>query len=251
MLVLSRRESDRIVFPSLGISVEVMKIGRSRVSIGVHAPKGIRVIRHELAGKEEPRPSSERLDAAVRRRITTQFQDQVDAATEKLQITQDDLVSGNTERALTTLGQALEELDRLRHATQTVCDDAENVAPVKASDLRPSMKRNAESETETVAEPSAGYSLSVADDVTAQANDALPIGPRRQQGGDLKSESGRRGYHVDLTSNLSTMFSESLRHEKPYTVLLTTIDSEPDCSQLPDVPLDIPLVLAVGELGEG
>ncbi|MBB3209245.1 hypothetical protein FHS27_005083, partial [Rhodopirellula rubra] len=42
MLVLSRGQNDRIVFPSLGISVEVLKINGSRASLGVVAPKGNR-----------------------------------------------------------------------------------------------------------------------------------------------------------------------------------------------------------------
>jgi carbon storage regulator CsrA len=211
MLVLSRRESDRIVFPALGISVEVMKIGRSRVSIGVHAPKGIRVIRHELAGEEKLRPSSEGLDAAVRQRIDGEFQNQVDAATEKLQIAQDELVAGNTQRALATLGQALAELDRLRHKAQSVCDEVNQVAPVKTSvktsDLRPSMTQNAKNQTETVAEPSTGYSLSNAGNLAAAASGELPIGqfgPQgRQQSVDLKSDRGRRGYHVGYRVDLA------------------------------------------------
>ena len=50
MLVLSRRESDKILFPTLGITVEVVRISGNAVRLGVDAPKEIRVLRGELEG---------------------------------------------------------------------------------------------------------------------------------------------------------------------------------------------------------
>ena len=52
MLVLSRREDDKIVFPNLGITVEVLRIAGRSVRLGVKAPSQVRVLRHELAGEE-------------------------------------------------------------------------------------------------------------------------------------------------------------------------------------------------------
>ena len=49
MLVLSRREDDKIVFPNLGITVEVLRIAGRSVRLGVKAPANVRVLRHELA----------------------------------------------------------------------------------------------------------------------------------------------------------------------------------------------------------
>ena len=57
MLVLSRGCHDRIVFPTLGISIEVLRIGRSKVHLGIDAPADIPVHRHEIAqriAREEP-----------------------------------------------------------------------------------------------------------------------------------------------------------------------------------------------------
>ena len=51
MLVLSRRESEKILFPSLGISVEVLKIQGRKTRLGINAPEDIPVIRHECAVK--------------------------------------------------------------------------------------------------------------------------------------------------------------------------------------------------------
>jgi two-component system, OmpR family, response regulator len=48
MLVLSRGPQDRVVFPNLGVSVEILRISGNRVRLGVDAPPDVRVLRHEL-----------------------------------------------------------------------------------------------------------------------------------------------------------------------------------------------------------
>ena len=52
MLVLSRGPTDKIVFPNLDITVEILRIGRNRVRVGIDAPKDVRVLRHELADEQ-------------------------------------------------------------------------------------------------------------------------------------------------------------------------------------------------------
>lgn len=52
MLVLSRREDDKILFPSLGISVQILRVDGNKVRVGIDAPRDVRVLRHELAGEE-------------------------------------------------------------------------------------------------------------------------------------------------------------------------------------------------------
>ena len=48
MLVLSRRENQSIVFPSLDIRVDVIRVAGKVVRIGVEAPREVRVLRGEL-----------------------------------------------------------------------------------------------------------------------------------------------------------------------------------------------------------
>jgi carbon storage regulator CsrA len=58
MLVLSRRPNEKIVFPGLGITVQVAEIKGSQVRLGIEAPPEVKVLREELAGgqktKSEP-----------------------------------------------------------------------------------------------------------------------------------------------------------------------------------------------------
>ena len=54
MLVLSRGRNDKVVFPTLGISVEILRVAGNKVRLGIDAPHEIPVHRHEV---------SERMDA--------------------------------------------------------------------------------------------------------------------------------------------------------------------------------------------
>ncbi len=65
MLVLSRRQGQKIVFPSLGISVEMLRVTGNSVRVGVDAPSHVTVLRDEIA----------RRDSAVAERISNPLAD--------------------------------------------------------------------------------------------------------------------------------------------------------------------------------
>jgi carbon storage regulator CsrA len=64
MLVLTRKAGQTIVLPDLGITVEVVRIGNNRVTVGITARDRDRVFRGELVagetGSELTRPESAR-----------------------------------------------------------------------------------------------------------------------------------------------------------------------------------------------
>jgi carbon storage regulator CsrA len=49
MLVLSRRTKEKIVFPTLGITLEVCSVKGNNVRIGIDAPPSVPIVREELA----------------------------------------------------------------------------------------------------------------------------------------------------------------------------------------------------------
>ena len=59
MLILSRRETEKVLFPTLGITVEVTRVKGNTVRLGIDAPQEIRVIRGELESVP-PNPLSKR-----------------------------------------------------------------------------------------------------------------------------------------------------------------------------------------------
>lgn len=52
MLVLSRRRNEKVVFPTLDITIEVRRIAGNRVQLAIAAPANIPIFRHEVL---EPR----------------------------------------------------------------------------------------------------------------------------------------------------------------------------------------------------
>jgi carbon storage regulator CsrA len=64
MLVLSRGRNDKVVFPTLGISVEILRVSGNKVRLGIDAPSEVPVHRHEV---------SERIEASGEQSETVKF----------------------------------------------------------------------------------------------------------------------------------------------------------------------------------
>ena len=75
MLVLSRGCNDKVVFPTLGISVEIVRIVGSRVRIGIDAPRDIPILRDEILGQEQLRsPERKQLSASLNHAVRNRLQ---------------------------------------------------------------------------------------------------------------------------------------------------------------------------------
>ncbi|MEO1618994.1 MAG: carbon storage regulator [Planctomycetota bacterium] len=120
---MTRKINQRIVFPGLGITIELMQVSASRAKLGLFAPKGIRILRYELLDKDAELPSEGELVHQVRRELLAQFQDRIDDATEKVFAAQQKLKAGQSAEALKELSKAIEELDSLRSASTETADD--------------------------------------------------------------------------------------------------------------------------------
>ncbi len=79
MLVLSRRETEKVLFPTLGVSIEVLRVRGNTTKLGIDAPASIPIIRHEVARRKsvefalDEGSSSEQLSElahAVRQRLS-------------------------------------------------------------------------------------------------------------------------------------------------------------------------------------
>lgn len=76
MLVISRKPNDRIVFPKLGITVQVVRVDGRNVRLGIDAPKSVQILRHEVADdgryeRDEVANPPERLSHEARNQLNT------------------------------------------------------------------------------------------------------------------------------------------------------------------------------------
>jgi carbon storage regulator CsrA len=108
MLVVSRGPTDKIIFPNLDITVEILRISGNRVRVGINAPQDIRVLRHELVDEQ-----SGASVAAEGSRFSHEFRNRLNTANLAMHLLQRQLDAGLAEEAETTLQKALRELDTL------------------------------------------------------------------------------------------------------------------------------------------
>lgn len=54
MLVLTRRPNEKIVFPNLGVTVQIIQSKPNAVRVGIEAPPDVRILRDELLSAAEP-----------------------------------------------------------------------------------------------------------------------------------------------------------------------------------------------------
>jgi carbon storage regulator CsrA len=61
MLVLSRRENERVLFPELGISIQIVRAASGKARLGIGAPPDLSVVREEIASEQQLAEFAEQL----------------------------------------------------------------------------------------------------------------------------------------------------------------------------------------------
>lgn len=110
MLVLSRGVREKIVFPNLGVKVEILRVAGNRVRVGVDAPRDVRVLREEIANPEDL--AAETLSDQARKRRHAQ-RNELNTAALALRLMEKQLEAGMSDEALATLHKALRSLDAM------------------------------------------------------------------------------------------------------------------------------------------
>jgi carbon storage regulator CsrA len=108
MLILSRKQNQRILFPNLEITVEILRVSGSAVRVGVEAPAHVRVLREEVADGPELEGITEA--SRTRRHI---LRNRMNTANLALHLAQKHLNHHRYEDAEKTLRRALSELTTL------------------------------------------------------------------------------------------------------------------------------------------
>lgn len=112
MLVLSRRVNDRIVFPNVGINVQILRVNGNNVRVGIEAPPDVPVLRHELYESNqllaEPTPES-----ADIRQLHHSLRNGLNVAKVGFHLAMRHLDAGQISETRATLERALSEIDAL------------------------------------------------------------------------------------------------------------------------------------------
>ena len=101
MLVLSRRPNEKILFPALGISVEIAGIAKNVVRVGIEAPPSITVLREEIASETDRKACAESKTSVHRQR------NHLHTAALAVHLAQKQLQAGLSKDAEATLSEAL------------------------------------------------------------------------------------------------------------------------------------------------
>lgn len=120
MLVLSRRPNEKILFPNLGISVEVRSVAKNAVRLGIEAPPSVTIVREEIATE------SEKTCVAEFKPTRHRIRNRMHTAGLAVHLAQKQLQAGMTKEAEISLSEALQEFSALDQELA-----AENSAPSK------------------------------------------------------------------------------------------------------------------------
>ena len=115
MLVLSRRENEQIVFPSLDITVNVACCTNKNVRLAIEAPRHIRIVRGELDPLDQTPVTVCPLDPRSRTGADLLFDPMIEASIK----TEDTQAQIDTIRLAVQLAQT-----QLNHGRQQRCQDA-------------------------------------------------------------------------------------------------------------------------------
>lgn len=120
MLVLSRKKDQQILFPNLGIEVQIHRIAGNSVSVGINAPKSVRILRGELADNPSDAPSISS-DVGENKRLH-ELRNQLNKAQLAVAIAQKQLELGreqDVEETLQKMVNQLSEIDQKFHLPET------------------------------------------------------------------------------------------------------------------------------------
>ena len=215
MLVLSRRETETVVFPGLGITVEVSRVKGKTVRLGIDAPDEIRVIRGELA-------NTANLSVALKPDKDQQYaeiQQRLNATNLAIHLAQNQLrqqLTGHAEEALDNALECLEELERALACWSPV---DQTTRRLKSNPYQKSRLQNSPLQKATVREAQATYNAQPSK-LAVILDSCLPVE-------DLSAELAELGYKTLIIDSARDLIQFLKRHEQP-NLVITSTEYEPD-----------------------
>ncbi len=126
MLVLSRRPNEKVVFPNLGISVQVIRVAGQAVRLGIDAPPEIRVLREEVADAEA---EFDGIPPVLSRRLRHELRNRLNTASLSLQVLNRRLELGQADDLEPTLLKVFDELQAIDGELQSSAESDRDRQP--------------------------------------------------------------------------------------------------------------------------
>src|SRR3954464_4334742 len=120
MLVLSRGRNDKVVCPTLGISVEILRVAGNKVRLGIDAPHEIPVHRHEVSQRMEANGETEMLKfpstgKSAAAKLTHDMRNRLNAAALGLHLLHRNVETGDMSDAEATIFKIFNELKAIEN----------------------------------------------------------------------------------------------------------------------------------------
>ncbi len=130
MLVLTRKETEKLLFPTLGITIEVLRIRGNRTRLGIEAPAEIPVVRHEVSGLKSVEFTAEEAAAVQLSRLHQAVRERLDRASVVLNQLHRSLERcGGDGEALQLVSDVFQELQTLDREAGEVIEGPVSQAP--------------------------------------------------------------------------------------------------------------------------
>ena len=130
MLMLTRRQNQKVLFPHLGITVEVVEVSGKTVRMGIDAPREIKILREELYDQE----ADSEVEALIGH-LDDPIKEQLDSTNLAIHLAQNQLKSGLTEYATGALQNALDCLSSLEDCVRHELQRLENLQKQKPKEV--------------------------------------------------------------------------------------------------------------------
>ncbi len=214
MLVLTRREDQKVLFPNLGIAVEVVAILGNTVRLGIEAPREIRIVRSELELFPDPPATTTPNPSPDGSSVKSEVRNRLNAANLAIHLAQNQMQQGLAERAEEALEHALACLRSLDEAL--------------SPETRQQLAASAVHETRD------NYAVGTA------AMVALIVGENRPERHKVNTALSQLGYEVVEVDDGMTAVRWLADHEQPSVILMIAPASHDEAAavDLPQVEVE-------------
>jgi carbon storage regulator CsrA len=123
MLVLSRKEDQKVRFPGLGITVQILRVKGSSVHLGIDAPLEVRIIRDELRGDDPPRATRSHV-IRLPQKLRHELRNELNSLSIALHLFKQEIDAGHFEDAEATFDKLVDHLERVSSNNALSREDA-------------------------------------------------------------------------------------------------------------------------------